>query len=261
MKTYVVADLHGRYDLLEKALKLIDRDAHGQALRFICLGDFVDRGPESRQIIERFMAGPDNPDHEWIILQGNHEDMMLLALSDPRYLRIWRQNGGTQTLKSYGASSGNNPHYTTAKVPSSHCQYLQSLPVSFEDDHRIYVHAGVPFDRPLDQVHRSTLQWMMYREPDLDEYPDAEYYNGLGQHVSGKHIVHGHVQDHKHPKVDIGRTNLDAWAYHTGRLAIGVFEGPGGPEKILSVYGKCEPDYQKYLTEYDLILRGIDLSC
>lgn len=230
MRTYVVADLHGRYDLLQKALAEIEKDSPSGG-RFICLGDFVDRGPQSREIIERFMAGPPQ-NWEWIILQGNHEQLMIGGVQFPHGAlgHWWHNNGAYGTLKSYGYPEVELEHC----VPEEHVRWLSQLPVYYEDELRIYVHAGVPMDKDLEETKQQTLQWMMYRDGSSN-WSDAEYHDD-GTHKSGKHVVHGHVQAEHHPDLRVGRTNLDAWAYHTGRLAIGVFdEVAAAPKEILWV--------------------------
>jgi serine/threonine protein phosphatase 1 len=220
-RTYAIADLHGRFDLLERAIDLIEADAGDAGGTFIVLGDFVDRGPQSRNIIDLLMVGPQRPNWQWIVLQGNHEAMMIEVLSapNPDLMRWWMGNGGGQTLQSYGYASGDLVH--PLKVPADHLAWLAGLPVYHEDEHRIFVHAGVPPHQPLFEAKRETLQWMLY--PSDETYPDAEVHAD-SQHCSGKHIVHGHHQSASHPLLKPHRTNLDSFAWHTGRLAIGVFD-------------------------------------
>jgi serine/threonine protein phosphatase 1 len=233
MDTYAIADLHGRFDLLCRAIDLIETDAGEAGGRFICLGDFVDRGPQARSIIDLLMAGPQRPNWEWIILQGNHEAMMLECLSNPGIVRWWIGNGGGETLRSYGYAQGDE--LLPLKIPTEHLEWLASLPITFEDDQRIFVHAGVPFDQSLDIATPETLQWMLYGDHD---YADAEHHVDAG-HVSGKHIVHGHQQSASHPLLKAHRTNLDSFAWHSGHAAIGVFDATKpGPVRILSAVGR-----------------------
>jgi serine/threonine protein phosphatase 1 len=233
--TYAIGDLHGRFDLLCRAIDLIEADSPDGGT-FIVLGDFVDRGPQSRSIIDLLMAGPQRSNWRWIVLQGNHEAMMLECLNNPGILRWWIGNGGGQTLQSYGYQHGDSLH--PLRIPGEHLEWLAALPVTHEDALRIFVHAGVPMDQQIADASRETLQWMLYREPGDDEYPDAEYHDGLGAHVSGKHIVHGHHQDARNPQMRRGRTNLDSFAWHTGRLAIGVFDDVyPAPIKVLDAIG------------------------
>lgn len=235
MNTYVIADLHGRFDLLCTAISFIETDAGETGGTFICLGDFVDREPQSRSIIDLLMSGPSLPNWRWIVLQGNHEAMMLECLDNPGILRWWIGNGGGQTLQSYGYESGDALH--PLRIPEDHLEWLRSLPIVHQDAHRIYVHAGVPFDQPLHEAKPQTLQWMLY--PGDVDHDDAEVHADE-RHVSGKHIVHGHHQSAHHPLCKPHRTNLDSFAWATGHSAIGVFGDatPGGPAKILDAIAR-----------------------
>jgi serine/threonine protein phosphatase 1 len=236
MSTYAIADLHGRFDLLCAALSTAEADAGGAGGTFIVLGDFVDRGPQSRNIIDLLMAGPSLPNWQWIVLQGNHEEMMLRCLSNPGLLRWWLGNGGNATLQSYGYVQGDT--LEPLKIPPEHLDWLGSLPVTHEDAHRIFVHAGVPHDEPVASADPGIMQWMLYHG-DV-EHNDASFYPDL-PHVSGKHLVHGHHQSAAHPLLRPHRTNLDSFAWLTGRLAIGVFDDARAtPQRILEVQG--EPD-------------------
>lgn len=235
MKTYAIADLHGRFDLLCKAISLVEQDACEEGGTLIVLGDFVDRGPQSRSIIDLLMRGPDLPNWRWIVLQGNHEDIMLQAIEQPaRCLQWWVQNGGGETLRSYGYQQGDT--LVPLKVPNEHLKWLRALPVTHEDALRIFVHAGVPSHQPLSEAKRETLQWMLY--PGDVEHDDAEFHADEA-HVSGKHIVHGHHQSATHPLLKRHRTNLDSFAWATGRLAIGVFDDDyPAPIKIMDAIGR-----------------------
>lgn len=234
MLTYAIADLHGRFDLLEAAIKLIETDSP-EGGRFIVLGDFVDRGLESKQIIQRLIAGPTSDKWEWIVLQGNHEDIMLQTFRNPHCLTWWLRNGGNSTLASYGYKNGDKISYPL-QIDNDHIAWITHLPVYFEDEHRIFVHAGVPHDQLVNEVHRQTLQWMLHRGDvkslSADLYDDKP-------NISGKHIVHGHHQSKDHPLLKPHRTNLDGFAWYTGKLAIGVFdESQAAPIKLLEVTGE-----------------------
>lgn len=227
-RTYVVADIHGRADLLELAIRLSEEHAGPQGGTFICLGDFIDRGPASKLVIERLKAGPRSPAWRWVVLQGNHEAAMLDVMRDPALLDWWCSNGGEETLRSYGYSYAHGQPQSV-RFPSEDLDWLSSLPSWFEDRHRIYVHAGVPLGTHVAEAATETLQWMCYAPVD----PAKE------RHISGKHIVHGHDQSPTHPLMETGRTNLDTHAWATGRLVVGVFddEVPGGPLWLLNALG------------------------
>jgi len=168
---------------------------------------------------------------------------MLECLTNPGILNWWLGNGGNATLKSYGYRHGDT--LLPLKIPTNHLEWMAELPVYHQDPHRIYVHAGVPFDQPVEATKADTLQWMLYSGED-DRYADAEYHSGEGGHISGKHIVHGHHQSAHNPQPRVGRTNLDSFAWYTGRLAIGVFDDavPGGPVDVLFAEGP-HPDRTK----------------
>lgn len=233
MKTYVIADVHGRFDLLCAAIDIIEKDAGEDGGKLICLGDFVDRGPQSCNVIDLLMAGPQKPGWEWIVLQGNHEAMMLECLANPGIMRWWIGNGGGQTLISYGYKQGD--HLEPLKIPPEHLNWMAQLPLTHEDEHRIFVHAGVPFDKEVADTKVETLQWMLY--PGDVEHGDAEFHDDA-PHISGKHIVHGHHQSASHPLLKEHRTNLDSFAWYCGRLAIGVFDDTQPkPVRILEALG------------------------
>lgn len=216
MATYVIADLHGRADLLEAALTRLGTEPPGE---LVVLGDFVDRGPDSRAIIERLMAGPP-PGWRWTVLFGNHEAMMVeVCLVRDRALSWWIGNGGDATLHSYGYRSGDSLH--PLRVPAAHLDWLARLPTLHVDAHRVYVHAGVDPDAPLDAQRDEELIWKRYAPGDARGHGD-------------RHVVHGHDADERHPLVLAGRTNLDARAHATDWLALGVFDDavPGGPVDI-----------------------------
>ena len=215
-RTYVVPDLHGRFDLLEMALARIEAEAPG---RVVFTGDYIDRGPQSREILERLIAGPRQSGWKWICLKGNHEDMALQAHADPRKARWWLDNGGDATLASYGGRRSLSGD--ASRIDPAHLEWMRALPLFHQDAYRLYIHAGVDEGVPLaEQSHN--LMWKRYR-PDIDA--------GYG----ALHIVHGHDPVEDGPKLFSRRTDLDTGAFFTGRLVVGVFDDdmPGGPAALM----------------------------
>ena len=207
--TFAVADLHGRFDLLQDALVAIEAYApatFGQTVVF--LGDYVDRGPQSADIIDRLFTGPP-VGWRWICLKGNHEAMMALALRSPDRLDWWISNGGEATVMSYERRR---------EMIASHLAWLEALPAIHIDAHRVYVHGGVDPVIPLDRQAEKTLLWKRYPV------------NAAEGHCT-HHIVHGHDPNEDGPLCHHGRTDLDTLAWATGRLVVGVFDDarPGGP--------------------------------
>ncbi len=104
MNIYTIADLHGRFDLLMAAVARVNEMRAGEDAMFLCLGDFIDRGPQSAEIIKYFRQW-NWPGLELKVLQGNHEAMMVEVLPDGD-IPWWLGNGGVATLKSYGYREG-----------------------------------------------------------------------------------------------------------------------------------------------------------
>lgn len=223
--TFAIADLHGRFDLLVSALHEIgDYGAkYDGPHTVVFLGDYIDRGPKSRAIIERLMRGPVGA-WKWIVLKGNHEGIMLAWLRRKISWDDWSINGGGATLISYGQSEGEQPRRDV--VPTEHIQWLERLPFLHVDQHRVFVHAGVDPTIALDQQTEVTLTWLIYPDGFVDGHGD-------------RHVVHGHHQHAHGPELFAGRTNLDTFAWRTGRLVVGVFDDakPGGPIDFIEVRG------------------------
>ena len=215
--TYVIPDIHGRCDLLSNALVDITARSHGEPGIIVTIGDYVDKGPESKQVIDLLLSGVAEG---WnlIALKGNHDFMMVEALRDPSKMPLWIEKGGDTALASYGGDP--------AAVPPSHIAWLDRLRLTYVDAHRLYVHAGVDPQVPLDRQSETTLLWKRYPKG----FPD-----GFGN----LHVVHGHDNHPEGPLLFEGRTNLDTLAWRTGRLTIGVFEDdrPGGPVDFIVVKG------------------------
>lgn len=220
--TYAIADLHGRFDLVERAFAEIAKHAAGHRFKIVTLGDYVDRGPASRQVVEFLMNAQQCGDV--ICLKGNHEDMMVETLTAPLHPNWWIGNGGGATLISYGhARSG---EYTPEVVPQTHIDWLRDLPLTHVDQHRVFVHAGVDPLKPLDKQDPKTLLWKLYADDD-------------GRGHDARHVVHGHHQFDYGPLRYPGRTDLDTFAWYTGRIVVGVFDDSkaGGPVETIEVIG------------------------
>lgn len=195
---------------MDKAIAAIEADAPTGTIVF--LGDYIDRGPDSRGVIDRLIEGP-SAEWRWICLKGNHEAMMIGAHAGDSS-ELWLANGGEETLASYGG-----------KIPQTHVTWCTALPLIYRDDHRVFIHAAIDPSLPLieEAQSESVLLWKRY-QLDEDEHADL-------------HVVHGHTPIESGPVIYSGRTNLDIGAVFNGRLAIGIFDDtiPGGPIRILIV--------------------------
>lgn len=217
-KTYAIADLHGRHDLLLAALAEVLAHEPGT---LVTLGDYIDRGPDSRPIIARLMSLQTRPPTLWkvVCLKGNHEQMMTESMKRPLNRGQWISNGGETTLASY-----NND------VPQDHLQWIAGLPSIHVDEHRVFVHAGVDPTCPLEAQKDECLLW--YRYADGADIGHGE-----------RHVVHGHTPRPYGPECLQHRTNLDTYAWRTGRLVIGVFDDglPGGPADLIEIKERPAP--------------------
>jgi serine/threonine protein phosphatase 1 len=216
-ETYVIPDLHGRYDLLCDGLTEIAARSRGEASVIVTIGDYVDKGPQSREVVELLRSGLSG-NLRLVALKGNHDALMVDALRDPAKMPAWLAKDGDTALASYGGDA--------ACVPQNHIDWLDGLALMHLDAHRLYVHAGVDPEVPLDRQDERTLLWKRYPKG----FPA-----GFGKY----HVVHGHDNCPEGPLLYEARTNLDTLAWRTGRLTIGVFDDdrPGGPVDLIVVRG------------------------
>jgi serine/threonine protein phosphatase 1 len=220
VRVYVVGDIHGRADLLDDLLSRIDRDLRRDSpLRAIqvFLGDYVDRGPSSKDVIDSLIGRLAS--HEVVCLKGNHEDCLLAFLRDPSTLEYWSQLGGLETLKSYGIrlpagglalTSDELASNFSAAMPESHRQFLGALRLSFTLGDFFFVHAGVRPGVPLSEQKEDDLLWI--RDEFLRSGKDF-----------GKMIIHGHTPTIE-PDVRRNRIGIDTGAFATGILTCLVIE-------------------------------------
>jgi serine/threonine protein phosphatase 1 len=214
-QTYAIGDVHGCLDQLERLVDLCERDAASERVKFIFLGDYIDRGPDSRGVIDFLINLQKYSPDEIICLRGNHEDLLLAALESEDAELHWRQNGAAATLKSYRAQS-------PADIPDKHIYWIRSLPLFHDDGHRYFVHAGIHPDRPINEQRPRDLLWI--REPFLSSIANF-----------GRFIVHGHTPiSTGAPDLRTNRLNLDTGAVYGRSLTAAVFRIADRPVKFLS---------------------------
>lgn len=216
---YAVGDIHGRHDLLEAALRHIVEDAEKASAdlrkQIVFLGDYVDRGPRSRDVVER-LSGPPPAGLSWTPLKGNHEDFLLRFLDDPSLLDLWVANGAKATLRSYdsgigrllagGASEGRVRDAFAQALPAAHRDFLASLPLTHGAGDYFFVHAGVRPGVALEDQDPKDLIWI--RQPFL-----------LSHECFGKIVVHGHTPVGQ-AEIRDNRIGIDTGAFSSGRLTV-----------------------------------------
>lgn len=230
MLTYAIGDIHGCFELLRSALASITRHARGRAHQLVFLGDYIDRGLDTRATIECLMQ-PRN-EGRVVCLMGNHEDMLLrhLRSGSRRLGELWMNLGGPQTLASYELES--NSLASAARLPQAHLSWMLRRPTIYPTLDRIFVHAGIDPGTPLEVQGPKEHLWIRERFLTADPSLFRER----------RHVVHGHTPLWAgKPKLDVPellshRTNLDTGAYLTAVLAVGVFEiGSAGPVDLIMV--------------------------
>jgi serine/threonine protein phosphatase 1 len=220
-RAYAIGDVHGRQDLLEELLSLIQQDnASRPAARtkIIILGDIVDRGPQSADVVDRLMRYA-RSNARFIVLKGNHEQVMLAALAgQTQAINAWLRLGGAATLRSWGVPE---PMLQDAvprvlvrealqRIPKAVLKWMGRCPISHLSGDIFFVHAGI---RPGIEIAKQKPTDMMWIRDDFLQC----------QALHPKRIVHGHSILERGPDVRPNRIGIDTGAYRTGRLtALGL---------------------------------------
>jgi len=238
-RIYAIGDIHGRRDMLDALLERIRADIEGAGLsretfaadtgappkpgsgpepQLIFLGDYVDRGADSRGVIDRLLALREAHPGS-VFLKGNHEAIMLDFLSDPEDLTQWLDWGGEETLASYGVdpASGFSPaelaREVSARMPAAHRAFIDGLKLYHIEGDYLFVHAGLRPGTPLKDQTEADLIWIRKR-----------FHNAAPEERPDKVVVHGHTPEVK--PVDAGwRIGIDTGACYGGMLTAVVLEG------------------------------------
>ena len=225
-RIYAIGDIHGRLDLLDRLHEQILEDLEtappGTRSAVVYLGDYIDRGPASRQVIDRLLWDPIAVS-ECIHLCGNHDDFLLKFLEDPSVGPVWLRNGGDATLASYKVEI--QPTEDPAelrrirdqlqdRLPEGHRDFLRRLRYSYSEGDYFFAHAGVRPGTPLEAQTPYDLMWIR------DEFL-------LSDKDFGKVVVHGHTPA-KMVTVKANQIGIDTGAVWTGRLTAVVL-GDGQP--------------------------------
>jgi len=224
---YSIGDVHGRYDLLRYLHEKIMEHSKqfDEVHTIVMLGDYIDRGPDSKQVIDFLITEPFT-DFKHVYLKGNHEDMMIKSLySDEETViydvykqdmynarNIFLGNGGTTTLESFGVEYIRlmNDKESLDHVFLPYLPFFMGLEYYYDVNGYYFVHAGIVPGVPLDQQDPNAVLWIRDR-----------FLNNTDDH--GRLIIHGHTPTTTrgmgaHPEVKPNRINIDTCAYRTGIL-------------------------------------------
>lgn len=221
-RLYAIGDVHGRLDLLEEMHGLINADLDRRPAhdwRIIHLGDYIDRGPASKGVLE-FLIDASSRDEHMVSLLGNHDDGFLHYLATGDTAGIFALHGGAETAHSYGmeldfsdpAKARRRFEAFVNMVPQTHVDFIRSMPRWLAFGDFFFCHAGINPALPLDAQDPEELIWI--RTPFLKWTEPFE-----------KVVIHGHTpQD----MIDIqpNRVNLDTYAWKSGVLSAIVIDGP-----------------------------------
>ena len=221
-RAYAVGDVHGCLDQLNRLIEGIEADLAQRPVKeafLIFVGDLIDRGPDSRGVIERLRTY-ERPGVKPIFLTGNHEEYFLRVLRAERgVLDNWLDYGGKQCAESYGISGDQlvalpedqAVQLLRGKVPPEHVRFLKSFHDTFRFGDYLFVHAGIRPGLPLEQQTRADLRWI--REPFLTDHGDHGFV-----------VVHGHTIVEGVQELS-NRIGIDTGAYRTGVLTALVVDG------------------------------------
>lgn len=227
LRLYAIGDIHGRLDLLRDLhARIVEHGRNFAGTRkIIYLGDYIDRGLDSRGVIE-LLSTETLDGFEPVFLRGNHDDWLLHFLQDSSRGPGWLRNGGDATLFSYGVhseterASGDEPAEDRlrraqaelrAALPEHHLRFFNGLALCHEEGDYFFAHAGVRPGRPLEEQSADDLIWI--REDFLASKADF-----------GKVVVHGHSISYE-PELLANRIGVDTGAYFSGTLTAVVLEG------------------------------------
>ena len=180
-RTIAIGDIHGCIHALDSILHAIEPRRYDT---IVCLGDFIDQGRDSRDVIDRLIAL--EKECRLVTILGNHEQMLLEALKSDSALDSWFQAGGFATLNSYVFGAGIDI------IPEDHLAFIRSCRTHFETQTHAFTHASYAADLPFDEQPDYLLRWSLLEPP----YPSP--------HLSGKQVIVGHTEQASGEPLDLG---------------------------------------------------------
>lgn len=223
---YAIGDIHGRLDLLDPLLEAIENDAARRRAtpRIVFLGDIIDRGPQSRQALDRVIATIEEHPGSHLIL-GNHEEFLLHFLEDAgnreRIARIWLTNGGQETLASYGFGERERVNKIAKRFSKNFAPHVEALRAAdwmVTAGRYCFVHGGVDPAIPIADQDPETTRWIRH---------DFLGFTGPLE----KTVVHGHTPTESFlPEVHSNRIAIDTGAFMSGHLTCAILRDDAAPE-------------------------------
>ncbi len=204
--TFAIGDVHGCLDKLKRLAGVCAAYAGERPAYYVMLGDYIDRGPDSRGVIEFLMRRQAETPGRVICLRGNHEQLAIDAHRSADAMPNWLRNSGEATQRNYPETNG--------RMLPAHLDWLEALPFCHDDGLRFFVHAGVDLKRPLHDQSEDVMIWM--REPFLSDSDTVD---------CGRFVVHGHTPlKNGRPELRRHRLDLDTAAVLGGPLTAAAFD-------------------------------------
>lgn len=199
-RIFVIGDIHG----CSKTFKMLLLEKLGikKSDKIYCIGDYIDRGRDSKGVVD-FILNLRSAGYKIHTLRGNHEEMMLDSTVDTQRLQHWLQNGGKETLKSFGIE-------TIIDLPAKYLKFFKRTKLFIATDKYIFVHAGLNFDFENPFQDKYAMLWIR------DEYFDKEK-------INDRHLIHGHTPIHLEDiiKQQSHRINIDGGCVYKNRPGLG----------------------------------------
>ena len=199
-KIYAISDIHGCYDHLIRLLKKIPPLQPDDKLIF--LGDYIDRGPKSYEVVQHLLS---LPKEQTIFLKGNHEDLMLEYMegSYDAY-KCWIRNGAMETIRSYNRALGGDME-SEFSLPQEHIDFYNNLKICYETDDYFFVHAGLNPYKPMTEQSDNDMLWI------------RDIFITSNKLPTDKRVIFGHTPLKK-PLVRDNKIGIDTCCFHTGKL-------------------------------------------
>lgn len=217
MQYVAVSDIHGHRSELQQLMNTLQHEVDFHTTKFVFLGDYVDGGPDVRNVVEDLMAYEKQYPH-WVFLKGNHEDLMLDALRGNNFIygdyHLWYGQGGKETARSYypaGLSKYEKALITPADyIPTDHLDWLEARPLSLETNNFVFVHAGLLPKSTCDETPKMDKLWIR-----------SFFYNS--DYDWGKRVIFGHTYFEK-PLVKPNLLGIDTMARNKGVLCAAILD-------------------------------------
>ena len=216
---YAVGDIHGRDDLARRLTDQIMDEAGGRDTTIVFMGDYIDRGEHTRETLDFLIDFAERTAVETVFLMGNHEQMLLRCLRDPRTAGAWLRYGGLQTVMSYGVGregrledpgAARQLRADLGEALGGHLGFLEGLRLSHRIGNLFFAHAGADPAQPIDEQEIRALLW---GSADFLSAPRSD----------GNWVVHGHYIVER-GTAEHGRIAVDTGAYASHRLTAARIE-------------------------------------